>query len=104
MTRGVRIGVSILAGTVLFVAGASAQNIGDTGGSAPSTPDTGNAPSGGTAPSGGGQMGPSDTGSQGAPSQPSVTTTYRTFGLPSPGTDINPGLPSSSRPTLDASR
>ncbi len=51
------------------------------------TPDSPSAPSGTGAP---------------APAQPptttSSTTTYVPFGVPSPGTDINAGLPSSSRP------
>jgi hypothetical protein len=33
-----------------------------------------------------------------APAAPTATTTYVPFGVPAPGTDINAGLPSSSRP------
>ena len=38
------------------------------------------------------------TGAAPAPGSTSTTTIYQPFGLPAPGTDINAGLPSSSRP------
>jgi hypothetical protein len=84
-----------------FALSALAQNIGDTGGSAP--PDNANAPAPPTVTTQANGNTINVTGTFGAPSQ-STTTTYAPMGLPAPGVDLNPGLPSSSRPSLDASR
>src|ERR1051325_10482441 len=100
MKRAPRIGFSILVGAMALATGALAQNIGDPGTTAPSAPGDAPAPA---APAPG--PAPADTAAP-APGQPSqsVTTVYRPMGLPSPGYDPNPGLPSSSKPSLDASR
>src|SRR5690349_16734896 len=98
MTGALRVGVSIFASTVALAAGAWAQNIGDPGAAAP-------APQAPPAPVGA-QPGPAEPSAPAAPSQPTqtVTTTYHPIGLPSPGYDLNPGLPSSSKPITDTSR
>jgi hypothetical protein len=99
MKGALRVGVSIFAGTVALCAGAFAQNIGDPGGTAPAAPAS-PAPA---APPAGAQPAPAEPS---APSQPTqtVTTTYHPIGVPAPGYDINPGLPSSSRPSTDTSK
>ncbi len=80
MARVSRIGVAAALAVVLAASGASAQDVG-----------------GGAAPAGGNQV-------QTAPATTTTTTTFTAFGLPAPGTDINAGLPSSSRPTSDISK
>ncbi|HEX4473763.1 MAG TPA: LysM peptidoglycan-binding domain-containing protein [Polyangiaceae bacterium] len=94
MTSVSRIRRAVSAGVVvpMLAAVAFAQSTGDPGtgsGAAPPSDANGaNADSAGT-------YGPPTT---------STTTTYAPIGLPQPGADINPGLPSSSRPSFDASR
>src|SRR6185503_15523431 len=102
MKGALRVGVSIFAGTMALAAGGFAQNIGDPGGPAPAAPAS-PAPA---APPAGAQPAPAEPSAPAAPSQPSqtVTTTYHPIGLPAPGYDINPGLPSSSRPSSDTSK
>lgn len=79
----------------LWSAAALAQNIGDTGTSPPSAAAP--LPKGGTGPAEPG-MPPASA----APA-PTVTTVYRPYGLPYPGTNPDAHLPSSSRSVTDAS-
>src|SRR5258708_138701 len=91
---------SILAGlsAAIWPATALGQNIGDTGTSAP----TGGAATHGATGT------PQDPGTAppqpAAPGAPTVTTVYRPYGLPYPGTNPDSHLPSSSRSSTDTSR
>jgi len=81
--------------TLLAVAGAAAMWLASTpvlaqAGAAPAPVPTGPAAPG------------TDSAAPVAPSgPPTSTTTVYPYGLPAPGTDLNPGLPSSSRPVTD---
>src|SRR5262245_16595223 len=103
MKRAPRVAFSILASTTALALGASAQNIGSDPGAAPPAPGRASPPGGGTPA--GGAAAPAQP-APAAPAQPrhTVTTTYRPIGVPQPGYDINPGLPSSSRPSTDTSK
>jgi hypothetical protein len=93
-----RVGIFILASGLALAARSSAQNIGDPAAAPPTAPAApAQPPPGPAAPTA-----PPDPTAPGATQ--TVTTTYRPIGVPAPGYDINPGLPSSSRPSMDTSR
>lgn len=95
-----RIAIPLRASVVLstLAAAALAQNIGDTGGSAP-------APGAAAGPAAGNEAGTTTTTTvPAAPPTQTTTTTYSAIGLPAPGTNLDAHLPSSARSSTDISR
>jgi hypothetical protein len=104
MSSGARTGVALLLGFVVSTAaaGSRAQDVGDPAPAAPPASDSRDSSPTVTAKGADGTT-INVTGSFGAPAQ-STTTSVVPVGIPQPGVDINPGLPSSSRGTIDTSR